>query len=86
VQEVPAKGIPSSPLSKPSQLAKSFSTDRLSLSSLTRSKNAAGEAAPPVPRLTTKDKQRIANADTAKKRDELWTAFRNLEGDYQKYV
>jgi len=66
---------------KPSQLSKSFSTDKLSLSSFTRSKDA-----PPVPRLTSKEKQRLANPEAAKKRDELWNAFRNLDAEHQKYI
>jgi hypothetical protein len=39
---------------------------------------------PPVPRLSSKEKQRLANPEATKKRDELWTAFRNLDGDFQK--
>ncbi|KIW08120.1 uncharacterized protein PV09_01055 [Verruconis gallopava] len=84
VFESPTKGS-SSPVNKPSQpsqLSKSFSTDKLSLSSFT--KKSSGST-PPVPRLTSKDKQRLANSEVTKKRDELWTVFRNLEGDFQKF-
>ena len=73
-----------SQVNKPSQLSKSFSTDRLSLSAF--SKNKSTTNIPPVPRLSAKDKQRMANIEPTKKKDELWTAFRNLEGDFQKYA
>jgi hypothetical protein len=80
--DAPPKNL-SSPVSKPWQLPKSFSTDKLSLSSFTKSK--AANTAPPVPRLGSKDTQRLANSEASKKRDELWTVFRNLDGDFQKY-
>jgi hypothetical protein len=78
----PAPKNLSSPVSKPSQLSKSFSTDKLSLSSFAKSKNT--NIAPLMPRLSSKDKQRLVIPEATKKRDELWTAFRNLDADYQK--
>ena len=81
VYEVQAKEA-ASQVNKPSQLSKSFSTDRLSLSSFTKNKSTTN--IPPVPRLSAKEKQRLATSEPTKKKDELWTAFRNLEGDFQK--
>jgi hypothetical protein len=52
------------------------------LSSFAKSKNT--NIAPLMPRLSSKDKQRLVIPEATKKRDELWTAFRNLDADYQK--
>jgi hypothetical protein len=66
-------------------LPKSFSTDKLPLPTMTRAVPTA-ERIPQIPRNMSKDKLQTPKAAPARKRDELWTVFRNLDGDFQKYV
>jgi hypothetical protein len=54
------------------------------LSAFTKSRTNLSNV-PPIPKLSAKEKQRLEKSEPTKKRDELWTAFRNLEADYQKY-
>ncbi len=62
-------------------LRKSLSSDKLS--TLSRSP-LSSERVPPMPRSIS-DRSINLGLDMAKKKDELWTAFRNLDGDFQKY-
>lgn len=66
-------------------LHKSFSTDKLPIPTMTRAVPTA-ERIPQIPRNMSKDKLQTTRAAPARKRDELWTVFRNLDGDFQKYV
>jgi hypothetical protein len=64
-------------------LPKSFSTEKLPLSTLNRPIPIA-DRIPPVPRAVSQERRRVSKAEPTRKRDELWTVFRNLDGDYQK--
>jgi hypothetical protein len=83
----PAPPTPSSKLlaanSTGLHLPKSFSTDKLPIPTMTRAVPTA-ERIPQIPRNMSKDKLHTTKAAPARKRDELWTAFRNLDGDLQK--
>lgn len=62
-------------------IPKSFSTDRLPVSH-SRTQN---DRAIPVPRLVSGEKvPNLAALSLHKKKDELWTIFRSLDGDYTK--
>ncbi|TID25063.1 DUF1765-domain-containing protein [Venturia nashicola] len=64
-------------------LPKSFSTDKLPIPTMTRAVPTA-DRIPQIPRNMSKDK--LPSMKTpARKRDELWTVFRNLDGDFQKF-
>lgn len=65
-------------------LPKSFSTDKLPIPTMTRALPTA-DRMPQIPRNMSKDKLPSMKT-TARKRDELWSVFRNLDGDFQKYV
>jgi hypothetical protein len=68
---------------KIAHLPKSFSTEKLPLSTLNRPLPAA-DRIPPVPRAASQERRRVSKTEPTRKRDELWTVFRNLDGDYQK--
>ena len=61
-------------------IPKSFSIDILP--SLSHEFSAI--ATPAVPRTPSAEKFSISGTDTPRKKDELWTAFRNLDGDFHK--
>lgn len=64
-----------------SSLRKSFSGDKLpSLSSSPLS----AERVPPMPRSMSTERSQTMGLDTPRKKDELWTAFRALDSDFQK--
>lgn len=65
-------------------LPKSFSTEKLPIPTMTRAVPTA-DRIPQIPRNISKDKLPSMKMP-ARKRDELWTVFRNLDGDFQKYV
>lgn len=69
-------GIPAVP-----KIPKSFSTDKLPYNPYSPSAN---NHIPPLPRDSSSDKLKGAKTEH-RKRDELWTAFRTLEGDLRKY-
>lgn len=62
----------------------SFSTDKLPIPTMTRAVPTA-DRIPQIPRNISKDKLPSMKI-SSRKRDELWTVFRNLDGDFQKYV
>lgn len=75
---------PSSPIKRPSiPPQRSFSSS--TLPSFATS-NRVGASAAPLPGLISADKFRVANPSAAKKKDELWSVFRTLDGDFQKYA
>ena len=64
-----------------SSLRKSLSSDKLpSLSNLPLS----AERVPPMPRSMSTERSQTIGLDTPRKKDELWTAFRTIDGDFQK--
>lgn len=64
-----------------SSIRKSLSSDKLpSLSSST----VSAERVPPMPRSMSTERSQHMGYDTPRKKDELWTAFRTLDGDFQK--
>jgi len=67
------------------KLPKSFSTEKLPLSTL-KSLVPVAERMRPVPRAESQERRRISKTEAPRKRDELWTVFRTLDGDYQKCV
>jgi hypothetical protein len=73
--------MPPSPV-KPNGLPKSFSSEKIPLPTMTRPVPIA-ERVPPVPRTDSRDRLRL-RSEPSRKRDELWTVFRNLDGDLQK--
>jgi hypothetical protein len=64
-------------------LPTSFSTDRLPTLRTTQSSQ---HRAAPVPRLLSSDKPISTGHVLPKKKDELWSVFRTLDGDYAKFV
>jgi hypothetical protein len=75
--------VPPIDMAKVAHLPKSFSTDKLPLSTLNRPIPVA-DRIPTVPRAASEERRRTSRTESARKRDELWTVFRNLDGDYQK--
>ena len=61
-------------------LPKSYSTDRLP--TLKPSAGTETERVPPMPGLISAEK--LLRAEFGRKKDELWTVFRTLDGEYQK--
>ncbi len=79
--EIPATYKPQRP-PVPS-LPKSFSTDRLPIF---RATQVPQSRAAPVPRLVSSDQTASTGSILPKKKDELWTVFRTLDGEYVKFV
>lgn len=73
----PASETPSVP-----PIPKSYSTDRLPLSST----NSTSSKPPAVPKSWSSDRLQGLAAEAPRKKDELWGAFRTLDGEYQKWV
>ncbi|KAF2396203.1 DUF1765-domain-containing protein [Trichodelitschia bisporula] len=74
-------GVPTRPSLSATNIHKSFSSDRLTTpSSFMRS----ADSVPPMPRLDSRERFHKFKAATRKK-DELWTVFRNLDAEYQKF-
>ena len=64
-------------------LPKSFSTDRLPVASETRT----DDHTVPVPRMVSGDRvSSFGSLSLARKKDELWTVFRNLDADYARFM
>lgn len=66
-----------------SSLRKSLSSDKLSSLS---SSPLSPEKTPPMPRSMSIERSQSMGLDTPRKKDELWGAFRTLDGDFQKSV
>lgn len=62
-------------------LRKSLSSDKLPSGS---SSPWSAERVPPMPRSMSKERSLTMGLDTPRKKDELWTAFRTLDSDFQK--
>ena len=60
-------------------LPKSFSTDRLPT---LKTPSPGIERVPPIPRTISSEK--LLKAELGRKKDELWSVFRTLDGEYQK--
>lgn len=72
-------GLPRSP--SLTSLRKSLSNDKLP--SLNRS-SSPSEKIPPMPRSTSTERLQNMGLDMSKKKDELWSTFRALDGHFQK--
>ena len=59
---------------------------RASLDRLTASAGASDKDIPPVPQAPKTPPRLGKTVDLHRKKDELWSVFRGLDGDYQKYV
>ena len=62
-------------------IPKSLSTDRLPLSHA----HTSTEIPPSLPKSKSFERFQIVGTDSPRKRDELWSSFRALDGDFQKY-
>jgi len=71
------QGSPSVP-----PIPKSFSTDRLPLSHV----HTSSEVPPGLPKSRSFERLQANGPESPKRKDELWSAFRALDGDFQKYV
>ncbi|KAL8944538.1 MAG: hypothetical protein Q9211_000549 [Gyalolechia sp. 1 TL-2023] len=71
----PESAIPSVPA-----IPKSFSTDKLPLV-----RNRALERAPTVPTSASVERLQGLGWEPSRKKDELWSVFRALDGDFQKF-
>lgn len=63
-------------------IPKSFSTDRLPLSHA----HASSEVPPRLPKSRSFERLQANGLESPRKKDELWNAFRALDGDFQKYA
>ena len=61
-------------------IPKSFSTDRLPLSSV----QSISSKIPAVPKSWSSDRLQGLGAETPRRKDELWGVFRTLDGEHQK--
>ena len=61
---------------------KSFSTDKLP--SLNHKRSNLSDA-PPLPRSTSFEKLQGLGAESPRKKDDLWSVFRTLDGEYSKF-
>ena len=79
------KGTPAGEDARPGvpSIPKSFSSDRLP--SLVRDHHPL-ERPPIIPRSTSSDRLQSLILDSPRKKDELWSNFRSLDGEFQKYV
>lgn len=73
---VPESTIPSVP-----SIPKSFSTDKLFIV-----RSQATERSFPVSTSASVERLQNAGMEGSRKRDELWSAFRTLDGEFQKHV
>ena len=74
-----SKAPPSETPSVP-PIPKSFSTDRLPFSS----KQPLSSRVPAVPKSRSSERLQGLGAETPRKKDELWSVFRTLDGEHQK--
>lgn len=75
-----SKAPTSEPPSVP-PIPKSYSTDRLPLSS----KQSTSSKTPAVPKSLSSERLQGLGAETPRRKDELWSLFRTLDGEYQKF-
>ena len=81
--DTPIPPVPALPHHVPS-MPKSFSTDRLPTF---RSHTPQFDRAAPAPRLVSSDRQASGGLTMPmRRRDELWSVFRTLDGDYTKFA
>lgn len=64
-------------------IPKSYSTDRLPI---LRHKKSNMSEIPTMPRSTSRDRSQGSGTESPRKRDELWSVFRNLDGEYSKFL
>lgn len=76
-----SKAHPSETPSVP-PIPKSYSTDRLPLSS----KQSTSSKPPAVPKSWSPERLQGLGTETPRRKDELWSVFRTLDGEYQKWV
>ena len=77
-----SKSLPSEAPSVP-LIPKSYSTDRLP----SPSKQSTTSSKPPsVPKSWSSEPLQGSGAEAPRRKDELWTVFRTLDGEYQKWV
>lgn len=76
-----SKAPTSEPLSVP-PIPKSYSTDRLPLASI----QSTSTKSPAVPKSWSSERLQGLGAETPRRKDELWSVFRTLDGEYQKWV
>lgn len=62
-------------------IPKSFSTDRLPLSSI----QSISSKPPTVPKSWSSERLQGLGVETPRRKDELWSVFRTLDGEYQKF-
>ena len=62
-------------------IPKSFSTDKLP----SLDHKSSGSSTPPVPSVKSNERMQIVGAEPSRKKDPLWSAFRSLDGEYQKF-
>lgn len=62
-------------------IPKSYSTDRLPSSSA----HTSAEIPPNLPKSRSYERLQINVTESPKRKDDLWSAFRALDGDFQKY-
>lgn len=73
----PLSEIPSVP-----PIPTSYSTDRLPLSTI----QSRSSKPPYVPKSRSSERLQGLGTETPRKKDELWSVFRTLDGEYQKWV
>ena len=61
-------------------IPRSFSSDRL----LSAAQHGSTEDPPTIPTAVTYNRLQAVGPESSKKKDELWSSFRDLEGEYQK--
>ena len=76
LSRAPLPEVPSVP-----SIPKSYSTDRLPLSSA-----PSTSSKPAVPKSWSSERLQNLGAETPRRKDELWGVFRTLDGEYQKLV
>ena len=77
LSKAPTSETPSVP-----PIPKSYSVDRLPLSS----KQSTSSKAPVVPKSWSSERLQGLGAEAPRRKDELWSVFRTLDGEYQKWV
>ena len=73
---------PTSELLSVPSIPKSYSTDKLLLASI----QSTSSKSPAVPKSWSSERLQGLGAETPRRKDELWSVFRTLDGEYQKWV
>ena len=63
-------------------IPKSYSSERLHI---LRHKKSDMSEVPRMPRSTSREKSQGSGTESPRKRDDLWSVFRNLDGEYSKF-